>query len=111
MCTKFFSDGDVHMYFNHYSSPYEAYINYMNVLADFKMRLEKTAGEAALKAEVKSKKKVAAKPKKKATVQPKKKATAQPVKADTKTGAGAKKKVAAKPKKKAAVKKSASKLK
>lgn len=111
MCTKFFSDGDVHMYFNHYSSPYEAYINYMNVLADFKMRLEKTAGEGALKAEVKSKKKVAAKPKKKATVQPKKKATAQPVKADTKTGAGAKKKVAAKPKKKAAVKKSASKLK
>ncbi len=31
MCTKFFSDGDVHMYFNHYSSPYDAYINYMNV--------------------------------------------------------------------------------
>ena len=39
MCTKFFSDGDVHMYFNHYSSPYEAYINYMNVLSDFKILL------------------------------------------------------------------------
>lgn len=24
MCTKWFSDGDVHKYFNHYSSPYEA---------------------------------------------------------------------------------------
>jgi alpha-amylase/alpha-mannosidase (GH57 family) len=41
MCTKFFSDGDVHMYFNHYDSPYEAYINYMNVLSDFKIELEK----------------------------------------------------------------------
>ena len=42
MCTKFFSDGDVHMYFNHYNTPYDAYINYMNVLADFKIRLEET---------------------------------------------------------------------
>ncbi len=32
MCTKWFSDGDVHKYFNPYGSPYEAYINYMNVL-------------------------------------------------------------------------------
>lgn len=40
MCTKFFNDGDVHKYFNHYDSPYEAYINYMNVLADFKARLQ-----------------------------------------------------------------------
>lgn len=39
MCTKWFSDGDVHKYFNHYNSPYEAYINYMNVLADFKLLL------------------------------------------------------------------------
>ncbi len=35
MCTKWFSDGDVHKYFNPYGSPYDAYINYMNVLADF----------------------------------------------------------------------------
>lgn len=41
MCTKFFNDGDVHKYFNHYSSPYEAYINYMNVLSDFRQRLSK----------------------------------------------------------------------
>jgi len=40
MCTKWFSDGDVHEYFNPYPSPYEAFINYMNVLADFKIRLD-----------------------------------------------------------------------
>lgn len=40
MCTKWFSDGDVHRYFNPYGSPYEAYINFMNVLADFRLRLE-----------------------------------------------------------------------
>ena len=39
MCTKWFSDGDVHKYFNPYGSPYDAYINFMNVLADFKLRL------------------------------------------------------------------------
>lgn len=39
MCTKWFSDGDVHKYFNHYNTPYEAYINYMNVLSDFELRL------------------------------------------------------------------------
>lgn len=35
MCTKWDADGDVHKYFNHYNSPYEAYINYQNVLNDF----------------------------------------------------------------------------
>lgn len=39
MCTKWFSDGDVHKYFNHYDSPYEAYMNYVNVLSDFRLRL------------------------------------------------------------------------
>ncbi len=39
MCTKFFSDGDVHAYFNPYETPYEAFINYMNVLNDFGLRL------------------------------------------------------------------------
>lgn len=42
MCTKWFSDGDVHKYFTHYPSPYEAYINYMNVLADFAIRVDQT---------------------------------------------------------------------
>ena len=32
MCTKYFADGDVHKYFNPYESPYDSYINYMNVL-------------------------------------------------------------------------------
>jgi alpha-amylase len=32
MCTKYFADGDVHKYFNPYDSPYESYINFMNVL-------------------------------------------------------------------------------
>jgi len=39
MCTKWFSDGDVHKYFNPYNSPYEAFINYMNVLSDFTIRV------------------------------------------------------------------------
>ena len=40
MCTKWFSDGDVHKYFNPYDSPYEAFVNFMNVLSDFIIRLE-----------------------------------------------------------------------
>ncbi len=43
MCTKWFSDGDVHKYFNPYSSPYDAFINYMNVLSDLYIRVEKAA--------------------------------------------------------------------
>jgi alpha-amylase len=39
MSTKFFSDGEIHAYFNPYESPYDAYINYMNVLSDFSIRL------------------------------------------------------------------------
>ena len=41
MATKWFSDGDVHSYFNPYNSPYDAFINYMNVLSDFKMEVDK----------------------------------------------------------------------
>ena len=40
MCTKFFSDGEVHQYFNPYDTPYEAFINYMNVISDFQIRLD-----------------------------------------------------------------------
>ncbi len=40
MCTKYFSDGDVHKYFNPYDTPYEAFINYMNVLSDFAIRVD-----------------------------------------------------------------------
>ena len=41
MATKFFSDGAVHAYFNPYESPYDAFMNYMNVLSDFEIRLKR----------------------------------------------------------------------
>lgn len=40
MCTKYFQDGDVHKYFSPYSSPEEAYIYFMNILADLEKRVE-----------------------------------------------------------------------
>ena len=39
MCTKWWHDGDVHKYFSPHESPYEAFISYMNVLADLELRL------------------------------------------------------------------------
>ncbi len=39
MCTKYFADGDVHKYFNPYESPYDSYINFMNVLDNLRARL------------------------------------------------------------------------
>lgn len=41
MATKFFSDGAVHAYFNPYETPYDAFMNYMNVLSDFEIRLSR----------------------------------------------------------------------
>ena len=41
MATKWLSDGDVHAYFNPYGSSYEAFINYMNVLSDFNIEIDK----------------------------------------------------------------------
>jgi alpha-amylase len=41
MSTKFFSDGAVHAYFNPYETPYDAFMNYMNVLSDFEIRLDR----------------------------------------------------------------------
>ncbi|MGB8358453.1 MAG: alpha-amylase [Bacteroidales bacterium] len=43
MSTKFFSDGAVHAYFNPYENPYQAFMNYMNVLSDFEIRLKTVA--------------------------------------------------------------------
>jgi alpha-amylase len=40
MSTKSGPDGEVHSYFRPYNSPYEAYINYMNILNDFKLKLQ-----------------------------------------------------------------------
>lgn len=44
MCTKWFSDGDVHSYFTPYESPYDAFMNYMNVFSDFKREIERRCG-------------------------------------------------------------------
>ena len=47
MSTKFFSDGEVHSYFNPYTSPYDAFINYMNVLSDFEIRVNAAVRSSA----------------------------------------------------------------
>jgi alpha-amylase len=39
MCTKHFGDGAVHKYFNPYDSPYDSFINFMNVLDNLRARL------------------------------------------------------------------------
>ena len=39
MCTKWFTDGDVHAYFSPYSSPYDAFLYYMNAIRDLRWRL------------------------------------------------------------------------
>ena len=47
MATKTSGDGNVHAYFSPYPSPYEAFINFMNVIADFSIHA-KAAQEASL---------------------------------------------------------------
>ncbi len=49
MCTKWFADGDVHKYFNPYESPYEAFISFMNVLNDLKLRVNKKRSREKIK--------------------------------------------------------------
>jgi alpha-amylase len=47
MCTKWFTDGDVHAYFSPYSSPYDAFLYYLNAIRDLRWRLHhyhKTGG-------------------------------------------------------------------
>jgi len=40
MSTKFFGKREGYPYWNPYPSPYEAFINFMNILSDFKLRLD-----------------------------------------------------------------------
>ncbi len=40
MCTKYFQDGDVHKYFSPYSTPEQAYVYFVNILADLEKRVE-----------------------------------------------------------------------
>ncbi len=42
MCTKWFTDGDVHAYFSPYESPYDAFLYYLNVVRDLRWRLHET---------------------------------------------------------------------
>ncbi|WP_285905246.1 glycoside hydrolase family 57 protein [Pseudodesulfovibrio pelocollis] len=44
MCTKWFSDGDVHKYFNPYETPHQAFITYMNVLNDLTLTVDGRLG-------------------------------------------------------------------
>lgn len=39
MCTKWFTDGDVHAYFSPYESPYDAFLYFINALRDIRWRL------------------------------------------------------------------------
>ena len=39
MCTKYWADGDVHKYFSPYESPYDSYINFMNVLDNVQTKI------------------------------------------------------------------------
>jgi alpha-amylase len=48
MSTKKGTDGDVHHYFSPYPSPYEAFINYMNVLTDFALKVKINKSAAVL---------------------------------------------------------------
>lgn len=40
MCVKWFSDGDVHKYFNPYENPYDGFISFMNVLNDIVVKVK-----------------------------------------------------------------------
>jgi alpha-amylase len=46
MCTKWFSDGDVHKYFSPFRSPHDAYIAFMNVLDDLGRRVRERGRRA-----------------------------------------------------------------
>jgi alpha-amylase len=49
MCTKTFGDGDVHRYFNAYETPYDSYINFMNVLDNLRSRVQTRKKTAVLR--------------------------------------------------------------
>jgi alpha-amylase len=55
MCTKCLADGDVHKYFSHHGNPYDAGINYLSVLSDFKERILKYIADKEITGEPKKK--------------------------------------------------------
>jgi len=44
MCTKWFNDGDIHAYFSPYDSPYDGFVNFMNVVRDLRLRIDTIRG-------------------------------------------------------------------
>lgn len=54
MSTKYYSGGEDRSGFNPFDSPYEAFINYMNVLSDFKIRLNSFVPEDEIGNEIAS---------------------------------------------------------
>lgn len=48
MCTKWFTDGDVHAYFSPYDSPYDAFLYYVNAIRDVRWRLHAHHGTGSL---------------------------------------------------------------
>lgn len=52
MSTKVHADGAVHQYFNPFGSPYDAFINYMNVISDFTIRIENAKKDLKNKAKI-----------------------------------------------------------
>lgn len=43
MCTKYFTDGDVHAYFSPYASPYDAFMYFMNAVRDLRVRIDRVS--------------------------------------------------------------------
>ncbi len=52
MSTRFFSDGEIQDHSNPFDSPFEAFINYMNVLSDFKIRVNTITPEEPVEHQV-----------------------------------------------------------
>ncbi len=48
MCTKWFTDGDVHAYFSPYDSPYDAFLFYLNAVRDIRWRLHENHNTGGL---------------------------------------------------------------
>ncbi len=63
MCTKYWSDGDVHKYFSVYDSPHDSYVIMSNVLTDLEIRLKLAEPTTSLPVPPAVKKKVSVTPK------------------------------------------------
>ena len=48
MCTKYFSDGDVHKYFNPYDNPYDSFIMMMNIINDIVLRMKELSDQKGI---------------------------------------------------------------